>query len=122
MSTLHPVSPERVATADLVKRAAVLSAWPARLSDTATDPRCGCGADGEGGSCYWDSVTQLEAEIETRQFIVWNVTSPRAPYEVRSASDVETAAAELDHYTANFPMFRYHLNTFAEADQAGWLR
>lgn len=30
------------------------------------DPRCGCSADNEGGSCYWDSTDEIDEELGRR--------------------------------------------------------
>lgn len=60
---------------ELLERVAELEDWPRNLAESAKDPRCGCGDD-----CEWDSITQIEKEIEERQGPYWDEDNDRHPH------------------------------------------
>lgn len=65
----HPADIADVATADLEARWHRLHRWEtaATIPDALADPRCGCGADNEGGRCYWDDLGQIDDELTRRR-------------------------------------------------------
>lgn len=61
---VHPPEISDVPTARLEERYHVLTEFLAGRASQ--DPRCGCSADNEGGSCYWDSTDEIDEELGRR--------------------------------------------------------
>lgn len=53
-------------TSVLSDRFELLCVWPRTYAESSNDPHCGCGEDGEGGRCEWDSTYAIDAELSKR--------------------------------------------------------
>jgi hypothetical protein len=65
-SAVHEPSIEDMPTEALEVRYGELDDWMLGYGPKGDDPRCGCSADNEGGSCYWDSLEQIVDELRRR--------------------------------------------------------